>query len=534
MGREDSQCCGASLCYDASKVEENVASAEPAMGVSRGCTVLVREHSWARCMFMSFGLSMCITVDILQHSMPLAFLPSVLEDRGHSPQKISTAIGVYYYTGFAGCAMIMSFQIWKLLYGKGSSNEITDYSSARRYVWYLIIGLAVGTVTLVLQALQPRLMTHTACRFVQGMAGSFIFFYTFLLSVELFQGQQQIFAMTAASCALNVAEVIGSFLGAVFFNYWGQRTVFWFLGVVSIANQVVLLSILNMLQGVESLSSSLATSQACSRSHTPRPPSRMPSAPVEKDELSSEGAGSLTCSREGSEVEGPASFWPSRSRWLKFQALLENRFMNIASLLIVMAAIVKGSVEEMLPFHADHQWGYAPLKIGALFGATAVAYIIAAVLVAQFWGKLHRYQVCFSAYWLAMLGALGWCVFAVASYYKREGLLVTGLVLYGVGLGLTHTPAALLLAAAIEDEEGRSREVVNSIFNTMWEAGGSLGFLLGGHLAEHYQEQMSLMTAYAICCTLTAIAMCCIANWPRAPSLDFGSLKEKAPAYGTL
>mmetsp|Transcript_115311 Transcript_115311/g.204343 ORF Transcript_115311/g.204343 Transcript_115311/m.204343 type:complete len:543 (+) Transcript_115311:57-1685(+) len=542
MGREDSHCCGTGLCLDANNVDENVESARSSMQGLRGCVVLVRDHTWAKCMFMSFGLSMCITVDILQHSMPLAFLPSVLEDRGHSPQKISTAIGVYYYTGFAGCSMIMVFQIWKLLYGKGGNNDVTDYASAKRYVLYLIIGLAIGTVTLVLQALEPRLMMHTACRFVQGMAGSFIFFYTFLLSVELFQGQQQIFAMTAASCALNVAEVIGSFLGAVFFNYWGQRAVFWFLGLTSLANQVVLLTILNMMQGVESLSSSLATSQACSRSHTPRPPSRIPTPLVEDTTSTMSLEGSLASSRE---VEESASFWPSRPRRAKFQTLLENRCMNIASLLIVMAAIVKGSVEEMLPFHADHQWGYEPLKIGALFGATAVAYIIAAVLVGQFWCRLHRYQVCFSAYWLAMLGALGWCVFAVASYYKREGLLFAGLVFYGVGLGLTHTPAALLLAAAIEDEEGRSREVVNSIFNTMWEAGGSLGFLLGGHLAEHYQEQMSLMTAYAICCVLTAIAMLCIANWPlREPGRDVGSLKEKglmtpsavekAPAYGTM
>ena len=38
-----------------------------------------------KCIFMVTGLSLCITVDILQYSMPLAFLPSVLEDRPSRP-----------------------------------------------------------------------------------------------------------------------------------------------------------------------------------------------------------------------------------------------------------------------------------------------------------------------------------------------------------------------------------------------------------------------------------------------------------------
>jgi hypothetical protein len=53
-----------------------------------------REHTWQKYIFILSSVSMCITVDILQYSMPLAFLPSVLEDRGNSPMKIATAIGV--------------------------------------------------------------------------------------------------------------------------------------------------------------------------------------------------------------------------------------------------------------------------------------------------------------------------------------------------------------------------------------------------------------------------------------------------------
>merc|ERR1719395_349596 len=77
-----------------------------------------RNHSWPVCYCYACGLSLSITVDILQYSMPLAFLPSVLEDRGHSPEMIATAIGVYYWTGLLGGLLITAYQIWKMLYKK--------------------------------------------------------------------------------------------------------------------------------------------------------------------------------------------------------------------------------------------------------------------------------------------------------------------------------------------------------------------------------------------------------------------------------
>mmetsp|Transcript_53150 Transcript_53150/g.99628 ORF Transcript_53150/g.99628 Transcript_53150/m.99628 type:complete len:575 (-) Transcript_53150:85-1809(-) len=513
MVRESRSCCGTNLCF-ANNVEEN-ADSEAAAGLPRTVFMLKREHSWPMCVFMTFGLSMCITVDILQHSMPLAFLPSVLEDRGHSPMKIATAIGVYYYTGFAGCAMIMAYQIWQLLYGKAQRNEITDYASARRYIWFLIAGLTVGAVTLVFQAMNPRLLTHTTCRFIQGMAGSFIFFYTFLLSVELFQGGQQVFAMTAASCALNVAEVVGSFVGAIMFDRWGQRSVFWFLGAVSIINQVVLLMVLSMMEGVEtSVESSRMSARVQTRLSSPTGLVRTPL----KQALMYEGSMPW--------IQKCSSIWPKRSRLLTLEILMENRWMNIASLLVIMAAVVKGSVEEMFPFHADHRWGYDPLKIGVLFLVTAVAYLIASVLIGHFWCKIGKFQIYFCAISLVMLGAVGWCVFAVAAYHKREGLLFVSLILYGVGMGLTFTPSTLLLATAIENEDGRCREVVNSIFNTMWEAGGSLGFLLGGLLAEHHQEQVNLMKTYAMLCVMTAVAILCVAHLRRDPCTGTSNVNQ--------
>jgi len=446
---------------------------------------LHRDHTWPSCIFMVCGLSMCITVDILQYSMPLAFLPSVLEDRGHSPLKIATAIGVYYWTGFAGGLIITGYQVFRLVTSKPVRKEVTTLPQTRRQLVYLIVGLGLGSVTLIGQALYPHCFMHTVCRFIQGLAGAFIFFYTFLLSVAMFKGSQQVFAMTAASTALNIAEVLGSSLGAVLFNTWGQRAVFWFLGIVSVLNQVFLVMIINHLRvGIPSV--------AGSRMITP------PQVPRDQG-------------------------------WSKLKDVLRSQRLGCAVVLIVMAAVVKGSVEEMLPFHADHRWGFDPMKIGKLFSIIAVGYIFSAVACGKVWTYLQGFQVAFSAFWLTVLGGMAWCVFITTTYCKHENVLWAGLLTYGVCLGLTHTPAALLLADAIEHEEGRAKDAVNGIWNTMWEAGGSLGFLLGGLLAENYDGQLRLLSGCSVCCVFSAAVMLAIAPRESGP-LRLGGLKA---AYGS-
>jgi len=458
--------------------------------------LLYREHSWLSCAFMVCGLSTCITVDILQYSMPLAFLPSVLEDRGHSTMTIATAIGVYYWTGFAGGLMITCYQVTRLILRGPVRKGPTTLLQTRRQIVYLIIGLGCGALTLAGQALYPHCFVHTICRCIQGLAGAFIFFYAFLLSVAMFKGAQQVFAMTVASTALNVAEVLGSALGAVLFDRWGQRSVFWFLGVVSLWNQVLLLLVILHLEG------------HCTR----RTPGGSPSR----------------ASQRAEPLEAPGV--QQRSGWTNLLEVLRSQRLACAVILIVMAAIVKGSVEEMLPFHADHRWGFGPMKIGKLFSITAAGYILSAVACGKVWTYLQGWQVLFSAFWLMLLGCLALIVFLTSAYSKSEVVLWAGLATYGVCLGLTHTPAALLLAEAIEHEEGRAKDAVNGIWNTMWEAGGSLGFLLGGVFAEDYSGQLRLLAGCSVCCIVSSCTMLAVA--PREADQGKAGIALKA-AYGS-
>jgi len=410
--------------------------------------------------------------------MPLAFLPSVLEDRGHATFEIATAVGVYYWTGFLGCFLITSYQIYLLMQGEGHES-MTSLKSARRWIVFLLIGLGFGTITLAFQAMSPHLMMHTSCRFIQGFAGSFIFFYAFLLNVELFEGNQQVFAMTAASIALNIAEVLGSSMGAWVFHHFGQRSVFVFLAAASLGNQVLLLFV----------TVSLTASERSPVARTP-----------------------------GSSVKAPTPFH-LQTGWRRLKKLLQSKRMTLAVLLIVMSAVVKGSVEEILPFHADHRWGFDPMMIGQLFLVIALAYIVSASAVGRAWEAIHEYKIAFVAAWLTALGISAYSVLVVASYEFPEDqrliVLYAALTFYGICLGLTHTPSALLLADAIEHEEGKAKDAVNGIWNTMWEAGGSLGFLLGGLLAHNYQHQQELMVANAFCCLGTAICMLIIHHFPR-------------------
>merc|ERR1719502_1273981 len=123
--------------------------------------------------------------------------------------------------------------------------------------------------------------------------------------------------------------------------------------------------------------------------------------------------------------------------------MLSGRHLNAAVLLIATAAIVKGSVEEMLPFHADHRWHMKPLAIGTLFTIVALSYIVAAILTGYLWESMTRSRIPFASFWLGILGVVAYATFSVASWDDPDVMHFYALLsLYGICLGTTHTPAA--------------------------------------------------------------------------------------------
>merc|ERR1719408_1159906 len=142
--------------------------------------------------------------------------------------------------------------------------DLTPFTDVKRQIKVIIFNLGIGVITLFVQANVPRWHVHTTCRFIQGFVGAFLFFYVFLLNVAIFKGQQQVIAMTCASCATVLAELAGPLLGSILFDIYGQRSVFWFLGVVSFANQGMLLGVLYMVRPTTDVGSA-----APSRSSSP-------------------------------------------------------------------------------------------------------------------------------------------------------------------------------------------------------------------------------------------------------------------------
>jgi len=465
-----------------------------------------RDHTPLRYVFILTSVSLCITVDILQYSMPLAFLPSVLEDRGHSPEMIATAIGVYYWTGLLGGIVLTSYEVWRMLCSREKHLvDITPYAEVIKQVKIIIFNLGIGVITLFVQANCPRWHVHTACRFVQGFVGAFLFFYVFLLNVAIFKGQHQVIAMTFASCATVLAELAGPLLGSILFDIYGQRSVFWFLGVVSFLNQGMLVGVLYTLRSTEDIGPESPSRVGSPMLGAPGPSHSVQSSPTMSvsgpDSAGGEPRRHLQIQDDG------GTFTVQPGAWAKLRALLSNPTFICANLIITMAGIIKGSVEEMLPFHADHQWGYDPVEIGKLFCCTAVAYFVASFIVAFVWTDLGRFQVGFSAQCILLMGATTWMSFHTAYYYKDETALFGTFASYGFAAGLTFTSAAQLIANVVENAEGHAKDAANGMWNTMWEFGGSTGFAAGGFLAHRYHDQMTLTTWYMICSVVTAASM---------------------------
>merc|ERR1719456_1861823 len=85
--------------------------------------------------------------------------------------------------------------------------------------------------------------------------------------------------------------------------------------------------------------------------------------------------------------------------------IVKNGQLHFATLLIVAAALVKGAVEEMLPFFADHHWHFDPYEVGLCFTTIATSYSAASSVIASLWTDMsERARARFVAVSLAALG----------------------------------------------------------------------------------------------------------------------------------
>jgi len=464
-----------------------------------GESALNRKHTWPMAVFLSMSISMCILVDILQHSAPLPFLPQELEQAGHDSYEIASVIGSYYWSGFLGGCILTSYQIHGLLFGE---NTVQSWALLRSHIIKLGVCLALGGATLLIEAeihyyeqYATMHSLHLGCRLFQGFVGAFLFFYAFLLAVSAFEGRQQVFALTSTTIALNVAEVFGPFFGAWIFSVWGMNTTYYVLFFMSVVNNVLLVVVYFM----------MPTDEDMERKSLVDNPGGVVGASVRSQELS----------RTESDLRRTFEY-----RWARLMDVLTDKLLWRSLVVIAPAAMVKASFESILPLFADNH-GYNEFEVGQLFTCIAIGFIIAAVGLGYVW---ENWKTRTKAIWvtvsLLLLGVIA-CVMLYSwgtsksvavrdwiTYLNNGGsdetkdgaprhhyLFLLCLGIYGVLLGITHTAAALYLSEVIDSMDYvKAKDSANGIWNTGWELGGSLGFVVAGAADTNswHQEQRVL------------------------------------------
>jgi len=437
-----------------------------------GDDTLDRRHTWPVAICLSTAISMCIMVDILQHSAPLPFLPQTLEEAGHDSYEIASVIGSYYWSGFLGGCIITSYQVYELLFG---TDVMQTWALLRSHIIKLGVCLALGGATLILEAevhYMERYASmhalHLGCRLFQGFIGAFLFFYAFLLAISAFQDAQQVFALTATTIALNVAEVFGPFFGAWIFSVYGMTSTYYVLFMMSVANNVLL---------------------ACAYF-------LMPTDDPEQQAL----LGKETKEMARTESDLRRSF---EDRWRSLMQVLTDVLLWRSLVVIGPAAMIKASFESILPLFADNH-GYNEFEVGQLFSLIAIGFIIAAMWLGKAWknmtSRAKAVWVTFSLFFLGLIACVMLYSWGAShtipvrdwiEYLNNAGeenpatqhhyLFLVCLVFYGALLGITHEAAALYLAEVVDSMEfAKAKAATNGIWNTGWELGGSLGFVVAG------------------------------------------------------
>jgi len=475
---------------------------------------LNKEWSWPYAAFCALSISLCIVIDILQYSSVLSFLPQGLKDEGYQSHEISAVIGSYYWAGFLGGTCITSWQIRKVI---AVEAEPLKWSHLKGHVVNLIIGLMCGAVALTIEGLWPTMGVHVVTRFAQGFLGAFLFFFSFFLSIELFQAKsfQQRIAITMSTMALHCAEVLGPFFGASIFMRFGQRAVFLALAGMSLFGQFMLWIVyITLPKDTERhditprSERSAAGTPGAWDSHTasaiirtPLPPTSERTPLLQKKELKKQRV------------------MAARRRWGELKQMLTTPMLWRSVLVVAPAAMVKAALENILPLFADHKLKYNEYEVGLCFTLIAVSFLTTSLVIGFVWGYLddtgQNWFVTLSMVFLGLISSIlllaymygGDCNLLIddlfdatpdcAPYTHSVRFFYLCLVLFGIASAGCFTPAGYLIGEYVDSLSNPAvKDAANGIWNTLWEVGGCLGIALSGipDTRNWVQEQV-LMTS---------------------------------------
>lgn len=440
---------------------------------------LDKYHGWAPCIYVACGLSLTLMTEQLQYAAPFAFFPSVLEKQGDSPTKSAAAIAVYSWVG-VGAGLCMTIHKVTQMVHETRTNNATTVSGVHRQIAYLVISLFMCALTLVCQAMYPHYWVHMVCRSIQGVLGVPSTFYVFQLVNSLFEGQQQIAALTVVSAGLSIGECVAPFLGGFLFDLSGQRMVFGLVSFFAVTSAVILVSITWMTQ--------------------------IQSPAVDENSASSRAQQLV-----------PSRLWGVM--WCP---------MLVCSLILdCFKEMVGGSVLILLPFHTYHEWGFSPIGIGVTMSVLAACRFVATRMSGlERWSTRRERQVFISSASVVLLALAACLLFAISSFSKQQQTLFMGLAFVGLMLGLPHSLTELLLDS-LDGQEPSVRTAADTISYSLKDLASTIGVLIGVFFAGHYSGQLKLMTAYGVLSTV--VAGVCLFVSARMPVQTLGAAMPLVP-----
>eukprot|EP00397_Hematodinium_sp_SG-2012_P039890 GEMP01043625.1.p1 GENE.GEMP01043625.1~~GEMP01043625.1.p1 ORF type:complete len:249 (+),score=43.52 GEMP01043625.1:683-1429(+) len=224
---------------------------------------------------------------------------------------------------------------------------------------------------------------------------------------------------------------------------------------------------------------------------------------------------------------------PAETPFRRLWRLISHSKLVRPCVLIAISALVKGSLEEMIPYFTDHQWQYDVFDTGISFTYIAVAYVLSAIAVGYLWTMVENLPLSRDLIVVVALVLLGLVSMLMFQTYAAHGrpedgvgtrgrdLFAITLVLYGITLGFTHTPAAFYLGEYVEMlNSSAGNGAANGLWNTVWEFGGSLGFLLAALGGTSYAAESRLMQILAVFCVICAAVIWFLSSAKKVSSRD--------------
>ncbi len=390
--------------------------------------------------------------------------------------------------------------------------QLSDRFDARRM---FVAGLVVFGVASMIAAVAPNAGLLIAGRCLQGAGGALVIPASLVVATSQYPTERHPFVIAIWTAAFPIGSALAPVLTALALQLGSWR---WMFGSIAIASGLVIFA-------------------ARQIGLAPTPPKSGGSDSGLPDVLGvvlgTAGVGLLTLAI----VQGPGWGWTggrvlgalgasivllgafvARSlhhpRPMMDLRLFRIRTFTIAGVSNVFISMAGMSTWLVWPLVMSNEWGYSPIEVGLAITPTPIIAGTVSMLIVR-WTRDRGFRAVLATGSLILAAGNLWFVLALDATPSYLGAMLPGLLLYGLGMGLTFAPVN---AAALVDIDPNRYGQANAGFSTGRFLAGALGIAatiaaLGdgtGDPFAGYDRAFTLLTAVSI-----AAAVLVTVAWPR-------------------